>query len=159
MRNINFVGLSVITLVVGLMLTSVVRADVAGENEQKGKSFLASNGKKKGIVTTPSGLQYAVLKRGKGASPSATDTVTVHYRGALLNGDEFDSSYKRGTPATFPLNRVIAGWTEGLQLMKEGSKYRLFIPAKLGYGARGAGRAIGPNETLVFDVELIKVEK
>ncbi|MEN8259595.1 MAG: FKBP-type peptidyl-prolyl cis-trans isomerase [Pseudomonadota bacterium] len=159
MRKIKFAGLSVITLIIGLMLTSAVNADVAAENEQKGKAFLTANGKKKGIVTTPSGLQYKMLKQGKGVSPSATDTVTVHYRGTLLNGEEFDSSYKRGTPATFPLNRVIAGWTEGLQHMKEGAKYRLFIPSKLAYGARGAGRAIGPNETLIFDVELIKVER
>jgi len=111
------------------------------------------------VVTTASGLQYQVLKEGTGASPSATDSVTVHYRGTLTDGTEFDSSYKRNQPATFPLNRVIAGWTEGLQLMKEGAKYRFTIPSKLGYGPRGMPPAIPPDATLVFDVELIKVNK
>lgn len=111
------------------------------------------------VVTTESGLQYTVLKEGTGASPSATDSVTVHYRGTLTDGTEFDSSYKRNAPATFPLNRVIAGWTEGLQLMKEGAKYRFTIPPKLGYGARGMPPSIPPDATLVFDVELIKVNK
>lgn len=109
------------------------------------------------VVTTDSGLQYEVIKEGSGASPSASDSVTVHYRGALTNGTEFDSSYKRGQPATFPLNRVIAGWTEGLQLMKEGAKYKFTIPSKLGYGARGMPPTIPPDATLVFEVELIKV--
>lgn len=159
MRSIKFAGLSALTLIVGLALASPAYAATAEENQRKGESFLAANGKKKGTVTTNSGLQYKVLKEGKGASPSATDTVTVHYRGRLLSGEEFDSSYKRGVPATFPLKKVIAGWTEGLQLMKEGGKSRLFIPSNLAYGARGAGAAIGPNETLIFDVELIKVEQ
>jgi FKBP-type peptidyl-prolyl cis-trans isomerase len=104
-------------------------------------------------------LQYQVLTKGTGASPSATDHVTVHYRGTTINGNEFDSSYARKQPATFPLNGVIAGWTEGLQLMKEGAKYRFFIPPNLAYGRRGAGRAIGPNATLIFEVELLKISK
>jgi len=109
------------------------------------------------VVTTGSGLQYEVLKEGSGASPSATDNVTVHYRGTLTNGTEFDSSYKRAQPATFPLNRVIPGWTEGLQLMKEGAKYRFTIPSKLGYGPRGMPPTIPPDAVLVFEVELLKV--
>jgi FKBP-type peptidyl-prolyl cis-trans isomerase FkpA len=104
-------------------------------------------------------LQYEVLRQGTGPKPQATDEVTVHYRGTTIDGKEFDSSYRRGAPTTFPLNRVIAGWTEGLQLMPEGSKYRLFIPSKLAYGNRGQGPDIGPNATLIFDVELIKIEK
>ncbi len=111
------------------------------------------------VVTTASGLQYEVLMEGSGASPTATDSVTVHYRGTLTNGTEFDSSYKRGQPATFPLNRVIAGWTEGLQLMKEGAKFRFTIPSKLGYGPRGMPPTIPADATLVFEVELIKVNR
>lgn len=111
------------------------------------------------VITTASGLQYEVLKEGTGASPSATDSVTVHYVGTLTNGTEFDSSVKRGQPATFPLNRVIAGWTEGLQLMKEGAKYKFTIPSKLGYGPRGMPPTIPPDSTLIFEVELIKVNK
>ena len=129
----------------------------ADKNLQEGKDFLAANGKKDGVTTTASGLQYEVITQGDGASPSATDKVTVHYKGTLLDGTEFDSSYKRGETATFPLNRVISGWTEGLQLMKTGSTYRFFIPPDLGYGAHGAGRMIGPNATLIFEVELIKI--
>ena len=108
-------------------------------------------------MTTPSGLQYLVLEEGSGKSPKATDTVEVHYRGTLLNGVEFDSSYSRFQTIEFPLNRVIKGWTEGVQLMKEGGKTRFFIPSELAYGARGAGMDIGPNETLIFEVELFKV--
>ena len=123
-----------------------------------GQAFLEENSKKPGVMTTPSGLQYLVLTEGTGKSPKATDTVVVHYRGTLLNGAEFDSSYQAGRePAEFPLNRVIKGWTEGLQLMKEGGKTRLFIPSQLAYGTRGAGIDIGPNETLIFEVELLKV--
>jgi len=125
---------------------------------EKGEAFLQENAKKDGVKTTPSGLQYKVLTEGKGKSPKATDTVTVNYRGTLLDGTEFDSSYKRGEPISFPLNRVIPGWTEGVQLMKEGAKYQFYIPANLAYGKQGTpGGPIGPDETLIFDVELIKV--
>ena len=109
------------------------------------------------VITTPSGLKYEVITPGTGKQPTLTDRVTVHYRGTLTNGKEFDSSYSRGQPATFPVNGVIKGWTEALQLMKEGAKYKLTIPPDLAYGSRGAGGVIGPNETLIFDVELIKV--
>lgn len=140
-------------------------AGVREANEKKkfgpiiaeGEAFLASNKTKAGIKTTPSGLQYEVLTEGTGAQPKATDQVTVHYRGALLNGKEFDSSYKREQPTSFGLNQVIPGWTEGVQLMKEGGKYRFFIPYQLAYGARGAGQDIPPYSTLIFEVELIKV--
>lgn len=122
------------------------------------KAYLAENAKKDGVVVTESGLQYRVIEEGKGMQPSRTSRVTVHYRGRLIDGLEFDSSYGRGEPATFPVNGVIAGWTEALQLMQEGAKWELTIPAELGYGTRGAGRDIPPNATLVFDVELISVE-
>ena len=124
----------------------------------EGEAFLAENAKKEGIVTLPSGLQYQVLQEGNGKSPKATDQVKRHYEGTLINGKVFDSSYRRGEPATFPLNGVIAGWTEGLQLMKEGAKYRFFIPFNLAYGTRGAGQDIPPYATLIFDVELIEVK-
>ena len=124
----------------------------------EGEAFLAENAKKEGIVTLPSGLQYQVLQEGNGKSPKATDQVKCHYEGTLINGKVFDSSYRRGEPATFPLNGVIAGWTEGLQLMKEGAKYRFFIPFNLAYGTRGAGQDIPPYATLIFDVELIEVK-
>lgn len=123
----------------------------------EGENFLAENAKKEGVVTLPSGLQYQVLKEGNGKSPKATDQVKCHYEGTLINGKIFDSSYRRNEPATFPLNGVIAGWTEGLQLMKEGAKYRFFIPFNLAYGTRGAGQDIPPYAALIFDVELIKV--
>jgi FKBP-type peptidyl-prolyl cis-trans isomerase len=128
------------------------------ENMKKGQEFLAQNGKKAGVKTTASGLQYEVIKEGTGKQPTAENTVTVHYTGTLINGKKFDSSVDRGEPATFPLKGVIAGWTEGLQLMKIGAKYRFYIPSNLGYGERGAGADIGPNETLIFDVELIDVK-
>lgn len=137
---------------------SMANATTPAENKAAGEAFLAENAKKPGVVTTASGLQYQVITEGTGATPGATDNVTVHYQGTTLDGKEFDSSYKRGAPATFPLNRVIAGWTEGLQLMKEGGKSRLFIPSNLAYGERGAGRDIGPNAALIFDVELIKAK-
>lgn len=137
---------------------SMANATTPEENKAAGVAFLAENAKKPNIVTTASGLQYEVLTEGTGTSPSATDSVTVHYKGTTIDGAEFDSSYKRGAPATFPLNRVIAGWTEGVQLMKEGAKYRFYIPSDLAYGPRGAGQAIGPNSTLIFDIELIKVQ-
>ena len=126
--------------------------------KQDGEKFLAENGKQDGVITTASGLQYQVLREGNGQSPKATDTVECHYEGTLIDGTKFDSSYDRGQTATFPLNQVIAGWTEGLQLMKEGGKYRFFIPYELGYGERGAGASIPPFSTLVFDVELVSVK-
>ncbi len=128
------------------------------DNLTIGREFLEENAKNDSVVQTESGLQYMVLKEGTGAKPGPTDNVTVHYTGRLLDGTVFDSSMD-GEPATFPLNRVIAGWTEGLQLMSEGAKYRLFIPSELAYGENGAGDKILPNSTLIFDVELIKVEK
>lgn len=129
---------------------------VGEANKKEGEAFLAENGKKKGVVTTKSGLQYLVIKEGAGPKPKATDAVSVHYVGTLLNGEEFDSSRKRGQPAVFPLNRVIAGWTEGLQLMPVGSNYKLFVPPHIGYGEKGGG-PIGPNCTLIFDVELLEI--
>src|SRR5436190_4819556 len=128
----------------------------AGEkNAAEGAKFLEENKKKEGVKTTASGLQYKMIKEGAGAQPKVTDTVQVNYRGTLINGTEFDSSYKRGEPATFPVNGVIKGWTEALQLMKAGSKYQLFIPSNLGYGPGGTGGDIGPNATLIFEVELL----
>ena len=126
--------------------------------KSEGEKYLSENAKKEGVVTLPSGLQYQVLKEGNGKSPKATDKVVCHYEGMLIDGTMFDSSVLRGEPATFPLNGVIAGWTEGLQLMKEGAKYRFFIPYQLGYGERGAGASIPPFATLVFDGELIEVK-
>lgn len=134
-------------------------AKVLGEkNKKEGEAFLAENKKKEGVKTTASGLQYKVIKDGSGKKPKATDTVTVHYKGTLIDGTEFDSSYKRGEPTSFPVNQVIAGWTEALQLMNVGSKWQLFIPANLGYGDRGAGPQIGPNAALIFEVELISLK-
>lgn len=123
----------------------------------EGERFLAANAGEEGVVVLPSGLQYKVLREGNGRKPAATDRVKCHYEGRLIDGTVFDSSYRRGEPATFPLNGVIAGWTEGLQLMAEGAKYRLFIPYRLAYGERGAGQSIPPYAALVFDVELISV--
>ena len=123
----------------------------------EGKAFLEENAKKEGVVTTKSGLQYEILTEGTGKQPKATDTVRCHYEGSLINGSVFDSSYKRGEPAEFGLSQVIPGWTEGVQLMKEGAKYRFYIPYLLGYGENGAGSSIPPYSTLIFDVELIKV--
>lgn len=132
--------------------------EAATKNAAEGEKFLAENKKKEGVKTTDSGLQYKVLKEGSGPSPKETDTVVTNYKGTLLDGTEFDSSYKRNEPATFPVNRVIKGWTEALQLMKPGAKYQLFIPATLAYGERGAGREIGPNATLIFEVELLSIK-
>lgn len=129
------------------------------EIREEGEKFLAENAKKDGVTVLPSGLQYTVIKEGTGAQPKATDRVKCHYEGTLTNGQVFDSSYRRGEPAVFPLNGVIAGWTEGVQLMKEGAKYRFYIPYNLAYGERGAGQAIPPYAALVFDVELISIEK
>jgi FKBP-type peptidyl-prolyl cis-trans isomerase FklB len=130
----------------------------AETNKKEGDAFLAANKTKEGVVALPSGLQYKILQEGTGPKPAATDTVTVNYRGTLLNGTEFDSSYKRGQPATFGVGQIIKGWTEALQLMPVGSKWQLFIPAELAYGARGAGRDIGPNSTLIFEVELVSIQ-
>lgn len=128
------------------------------KNKAEGVKFLADNKAKPGVKATASGLQYKVITEGKGKTPKATDTVSTHYRGTLISGKEFDSSYKRGEPAEFPVNGVIKGWTEALQLMKEGAKWQLFIPADLAYGERGAGQDIGPNSTLIFDIELLSVK-
>ncbi|WP_138380519.1 FKBP-type peptidyl-prolyl cis-trans isomerase [Luteithermobacter gelatinilyticus] len=127
------------------------------ENVSENKSFLELNKDKPGVIVTESGLQYIVLLEGTGKKPKATDTVTVNYEGTLTDGTKFDSSYDRGAPLSFPLNRVIPGWTEGLQLMREGAKYKFFIPSDLAYGPHGAGNVIGPNEDLIFTVELIRV--
>lgn len=130
----------------------------AAAAKAEGENFLAGNAKKEGVVTLPSGLQYQVLREGNGKKPTATDVVECDYEGTLINGQVFDSSYRRGERATFGLNQVIAGWTEGLQLMQEGAKYRFFIPYNLAYGERGAGQAIPPYAALIFDVELHKVK-
>ncbi|WP_408608949.1 FKBP-type peptidyl-prolyl cis-trans isomerase [Aquicella siphonis] len=129
------------------------------KNATAGASFLNENKNKPGVVTLPDGLQYKIIKEGTGAKPTANDTVTVNYAGRLIDGTEFDSSYKRGEPATFPVSGVIAGWTEALQLMKTGSVWELYIPANLAYGEYGAPPVIGPNETLIFKVELLSVKK
>ncbi|MCB1204525.1 MAG: FKBP-type peptidyl-prolyl cis-trans isomerase [Verrucomicrobiae bacterium] len=128
------------------------------ENLEKGLAFLAENAKKEGVKTTASGLQYEVIKEAEGPKPKATDTVSVHYHGTLIDGKVFDSSVERGEPTQFPLNRVIPGWTEGVQLMSKGSKYRFFIPYDLAYGDRGAGADIKPYSALVFEVELLEIQ-
>lgn len=129
----------------------------AGKNVEAGKTFLAENAKREGVVTLPSGLQYEVLTEGNGPKPTLKDNVTTHYHGTLIDGTVFDSSVDRGEPASFPVGGVIKGWTEALQLMPVGSKWKLFVPSDLAYGERGAGGKIGPNTTLIFDVELIKI--
>lgn len=131
----------------------------AAANEQKGRDFLAENAQKEGVEVLPSGLQLKQIEEGEGEQPAAADTVTVHYRGTLIDGTVFDSSYERGEPVSFPLQNVIPGWTEGLQHMKVGSKYELYIPPELAYGPGGSGPVIGPNETLIFEVELLEVDK
>lgn len=131
---------------------------MAKENKEKGDKFLAENGKRKGVTTLPNGLQYEVLASGKGATPTANDKVKVHYHGTLIDGTVFDSSVQRGEPASFPVNGVIKGWTEILQKMKVGDKWKVAIPSDLAYGERAVGNAIGPNETLVFEIELLEVE-
>lgn len=132
---------------------------VGEQNLAEGQKFLAANKSRPGVKELPSGLQYKVIKAGTGASPKPTDTVEVDYRGKLIDGREFDSSYSRGKPATFPVNGVIKGWQEALQTMKEGAKWQIYVPAELAYGSRGAGALIGPNATLIFDVELHKIVK
>lgn len=132
---------------------------LAKKNQDTGQAFLEANKKKEGVVVLPSGLQYKILTEGKGKQPTAVDTVVAHYRGTLINGTEFDSSYKRNEPAIFPVQGVIKGWQEVLPLMKEGAKWQVFIPAELGYGQQGAGAAIGPNETLIFEIELVSVKQ
>ena len=151
------------------IIASNFMAEVEEENKKKreeigamlrvaGEQFLADNAKKEGVVVLPSGLQYEVLTEGDGRKPKATDNVKCHYEGRLIDGTVFDSSYRRGTPAVFGLNQVIAGWTEGVQLMQEGAKYRFFIPYNLAYGANGAGDSIPPYSALIFEVELISIE-
>ena len=131
-----------------------------GENNKKeGEAFLAENKKKDGVKTLPSGLQYKVTKAGTGKKPKLTDTVTTQYRGTLIDGTEFDSSYRRGQPVSFPVTGVIPGWTEALQLMEEGAKWQFFIPPNLAYGERGTGRDIGPNATLIFEIELVSIQE
>ncbi|GAB5538565.1 MAG: hypothetical protein Salg2KO_06680 [Salibacteraceae bacterium] len=137
---------------------SKMMAEKAQKAKEAGEKWLAENAKKDGVKTTESGLQYMVMKEGEGANPTATSKVTVHYHGTLTNGEVFDSSVDRGQPATFGLNQVIKGWTEGVQLMKPGAKYKFFIPSDLGYGERSPGGSIGPNEVLVFEVELISID-
>lgn len=141
-----------------MLLTTTACAGSYDDSKQAGEAFLADNAKQEGVVSLASGLQYKVLVPGDGAKPKYTDTVTVHYKGALIDGKVFDSSYRRGKPLSFPLNRVIRGWSEGVQLMNVGSKYRLFIPSELGYGRQGAGNAIPPGAALIFDVELLSIK-
>lgn len=135
------------------------REVIAAENMKKAEAFLAENKSKEGVITTESGLQYIIVKEGDGPKPTLEDRVSVHYTGTLIDGTEFDSSLKRNRPATFPVGRVVAGWTEALQLMPVGSKWKLFIPPALGYGERGAGAKIGPNSALIFDIDLLEIVK
>ncbi|WP_425356637.1 FKBP-type peptidyl-prolyl cis-trans isomerase [methanotrophic endosymbiont of Bathymodiolus puteoserpentis (Logatchev)] len=144
-----------IIVLIGLFMFSRNNSELAQTNATEGAAFLAENATKEGVITTASGLQYTILTDAEGDKPNATSNVTVHYKGTTLDGAEFDSSYSRNAPATFPLNRVISGWTEGVQLMSVGATYRFFIPSELAYGAQGAGGAIGPNATLIFDIELL----
>jgi len=135
------------------------REEQSAKNIEEGKAFLETNKARTGVVTTASGLQYEVITQGTGPKPKPTDRVSVHYRGTLIDGTEFDSSYTRGQPATFQLDAVIPGWTEALQLMPVGSKYKVFLPSEIAYGERGAGGQIGPNATLIFEIELLSIEK
>ncbi|GMQ90288.1 MAG: macrophage infectivity potentiator Mip [Gammaproteobacteria bacterium] len=136
-----------------------VTQELAQKNQQVGDAFLAENKKKDGVVETASGLQYQVMQAGKGKKPQASDTVVVHYRGYTIAGNEFDSSYKRGEPATFQLTSIIPGWQEVLLLMQQGAKWKAFIPPTLAYGDKGAGEGIGPNETLIFEIELVEIKQ
>lgn len=159
-RNLGRVVLGILSAA-WLGLGSVAPAPAGGspdENRAAGEAFLEENKRRPGVVTTESGLQYLVLRAGTGPRPQKTDRVTVHYRGTLIDGTEFDSSHSRGEPAVFPLGEVIPGWTEALQLMEIGSIHRLFVPSELAYGERGAGLMIGPNATLLFEVELLASE-
>jgi FKBP-type peptidyl-prolyl cis-trans isomerase FkpA len=160
-QKIHTQFLSVLFIIaIGFTMLSFANAGTPDENKAAGEKFLAENAKKPNIKTTASGLQYEVLTPGTGkTNPTATDNVTVHYKGTSIDGKEFDSSYSRGEPTSFPLNGVIPGWTEGVQLMTEGAKYKFYIPSALAYGENGAGGAIGPNEALIFEVELIKINK
>ncbi|WBV55962.1 FKBP-type peptidyl-prolyl cis-trans isomerase [Chryseobacterium sp. Chry.R1] len=134
------------------------KKELAEKNLNEGKAFMEENAKKDGVVTLPSGLQYEIITEGNGAQPKAKDTVKCHYHGTTIKGEVFDSSVKRGTPASFPLNRVISGWTEALQLMPVGSKWRLFLPPNLAYGEEQISKEIGPNSTLIFEVELLGIK-
>jgi len=156
--NLKFLAAALTMAATSILSTTTIMAQDASSNLAKGQAFLKENATKPGVHTTPSGLQYKVITEGHCKSPKATDTVLVHYRGTTIDGTEFDSSYKRNEPISFPLNGVIPGWTEGVQLMKEGGKMQLFIPSNLAYGSRGAGGVIAPDSTLVFDIELLKVQ-
>jgi FKBP-type peptidyl-prolyl cis-trans isomerase len=145
-------------IILSLFVFSVVLSACAGVTKEE-EAFFTGNAGKAGVVTLPSGLQYRVISEGSGRTPKATDVVLVNYRGRLVNGTEFDSSYKSGKPAALQINRLIDGWSEALQLMKEGAKWELFIPSKLAYGERGFGNLIGPNATLIFEVELVSIKK
>lgn len=156
MSKIQLIIITVsIIVLIGLFMFSRNNSELAQTNATEGAAFLAENATKEGVITTASGLQYTILTDAEGDKPNATSNVTVHYKGTTLDGAEFDSSYSRNAPATFPLNRVISGWTEGVQLMSVGATYRFFIPSELAYGAQGAGGAIGLNATLIFDIELL----
>lgn len=133
-------------------------SELADQNKAEGEEFLTANRDKEGVIVLPSGLQYKVIKEGTGKTPNISDMVKAHYRGTLIDGTEFDSSYERGEPAILPVGGVIKGWTEALQMMKEGAQWKLFIPSELAYGIRGAGNQIGPNATLIFDIELLSIE-
>lgn len=156
LASLSFI--SVPTYSAGESMSSTTQS-LADRNSAAGTKFLAENKKKSDVVTLEDGLQYKIVKAGKGEKPTENDMVTVHYKGHLIDGSEFDSSYKRGQPASFPVNGVIPGWTEALKLMPVGSTWELYIPANLAYGEQGAGMAIGPNETLIFTVELLNIKK
>ncbi|MDA8561595.1 FKBP-type peptidyl-prolyl cis-trans isomerase [Gammaproteobacteria bacterium] len=166
MKVNNKIKITILSALLGLAATSIssfaapdsAQPTSAEAIKKQGKKFLTENKNKKGIVSLPSGLQYEVISEGNGKKPRETDIVTVDYEGKLLNGQIFDSSYKRGQPASFPVNGVISGWTEALQLMNEGSTWKLYIPPQLAYGEAGAGGVIGPNETLIFKVKLLNVK-
>lgn len=159
MGKTQLIILAIFTLLlIGYYMFSRTDPELASNNQKEGEVFLAENTSKEGVITTASGLQYIILTEGEGKKPSASSNVTVHYAGTTLDGKEFDSSYSRNSPATFPLNGVIAGWTEGVQLMSIGAKYRFFIHSDLAYGTRGAGSDIGPNATLIFEVELLSIQ-